>query len=30
MAKTNGTVKILLDIDRVFRAEEMTALAQVS
>jgi purine-binding chemotaxis protein CheW len=30
MAKTNGTVKILLDIDRVFGAEEMTALAEVS
>jgi purine-binding chemotaxis protein CheW len=26
MAKTNGSVKILLDIDRVFREEEMAAL----
>jgi purine-binding chemotaxis protein CheW len=30
MAKTNGTVKILLDIDRVFRPEEMNALALAS
>jgi purine-binding chemotaxis protein CheW len=30
MAKTNGSVKILLDIDRVFREEEMTVLAQAS
>jgi purine-binding chemotaxis protein CheW len=30
MAKTNGAVKILLDIDRVFREEEVAALAQAS
>jgi purine-binding chemotaxis protein CheW len=30
MAKTNGSVKILLDIDRVFREEEMVVLAQAS
>jgi purine-binding chemotaxis protein CheW len=30
MAKTNGAVKILLDIDRVFRTEEVSALAEVS
>jgi len=28
MAKTNGSVKILLDIDRVFREEELSSLAQ--
>ncbi len=30
MAKTNGSVKILLDIDRVFQKEELTALTQAS
>ena len=30
MAKLNGSVKILLDIDRVFREEEMTIMAQAS
>jgi hypothetical protein len=30
MAKTNNSVKILLDIDRVFKEEEMAALTQVS
>ncbi|MHB9097789.1 MAG: chemotaxis protein CheW [Syntrophales bacterium] len=30
MAKINGSVKILLDIDRVFREEEVAALAQAS
>ncbi len=30
MAKTNGSVKILLDIDRVFQKEELTALARAS
>ena len=30
MAKTNGTVKILLDIDRVFAPEEMSALIEAS
>ncbi|MDP1989625.1 MAG: chemotaxis protein CheW [Syntrophales bacterium] len=30
MAKINGSVKILLDIDRVFREEEITAVAQAS
>lgn len=30
MAKINGSVKILLDIDRIFREEEMTLLAQAS
>ncbi len=30
MAKTNGSVKILLDIDRVFREEEMAAIGQAA
>jgi purine-binding chemotaxis protein CheW len=30
MAKTNGSVKILLDIDRVFQKEELAALARAS
>lgn len=30
MAKTNGGVKILLDIDRVFRTEEVNVLAEAS
>jgi purine-binding chemotaxis protein CheW len=30
MAKINGLVKILLDIDRVFREEEITAVVQAS
>ena len=30
MAKINGSVKILLDIDRVFREEEMIVVAQAS
>ncbi|MDA8125765.1 MAG: chemotaxis protein CheW [Deltaproteobacteria bacterium] len=30
MAKVNGSVKILLDIDRVFQAEELSNLAQAA
>jgi len=30
MAKTNGSVKVLLDIDRVFRGEEMSAVERAA